>query len=166
MWRDIPGWPYQASKDGRIRHRVSGRERVKSPHPQGYEAIQLYDRGYSKNYLVHQLVALAFIGECPLGHEVNHINGVKTDNRAENLEYKTRPENIAHAMATGLNNLFGEANPSAKLTAEIVREVRRAYAAGEGGYKVLGVRFGVNPSHIRSIVKGRLWRNLDTATGS
>lgn len=68
----------------------------------GYLCIRLSREGDRKNHLVHRLVARAFIGVCPDGLQVNHINGRKYDNRVENLEYVTRSENMLHAYALGL----------------------------------------------------------------
>lgn len=51
---------------------------------------------------VHQLVAGAFLGACPEGLEINHIDGNQLNNRMENLEYITHRENILHAHRTGL----------------------------------------------------------------
>lgn len=50
---------------------------------------------------VHRLVALAFIGPCPEGMEVLHINGEPDDNRLENLRYGTRAENVADTIRHG-----------------------------------------------------------------
>lgn len=52
---------------------------------------------YNITKSVHRLVAMAFIGEIPQGMEINHKNGIKTDNRVENLEIVTHVENMHHA---------------------------------------------------------------------
>jgi hypothetical protein len=107
--------------------------------------------------LVHRLVLAAFEGACPDGHEVNHKNGVKTDNCLGNLEYMTREQNIAHAMAYGLMRLIGEDNPMAILTTRQVEEIRATYEPGTVGYKRLGNRYGVSWETIRNIIKRRSW---------
>jgi ABC-type phosphonate transport system ATPase subunit len=58
----------------------------------GYPYVVLRRRGGGKP--VHQLVARAFIGERPLGYDVRHKNGIRSDARAVNLEYGTRKDNI------------------------------------------------------------------------
>jgi hypothetical protein len=73
---------------------------------------------------VHKLVALAFIGPRPKGTVINHKNGIKGDNRVENLEYVTPDENAAHAGRTGLMPR-GEANVNSKLTTAIVKKIRK-----------------------------------------
>lgn len=102
-WRQIPGYEdvYDASSLGRVR-RVGGRVMKDSPYRNGYRKVQLWKNGQWKNFGVHQVVALAFIGLCELEQVVNHKNGQKADNRPENLEYVTRAGNNAHAYATGL----------------------------------------------------------------
>lgn len=68
----------------------------------GYEVVTLSNNCKRKSYLVHRLVAMAFIDN-PLKKEtVNHIDGNKLNNNVENLEWATRKEQIVHAMKEGL----------------------------------------------------------------
>ena len=80
----------------------------------GYEAVTLSKNGKRKTYLVHRLVAMAFIDN-PLQKEtVNHIDGNKLNNSLENLEWATQKEQRAHAIEMGLAskniNALKEAN--------------------------------------------------------
>jgi len=71
----------------------------------GYPAVQLYRVGGASKFLrVHSLVARSFVPGFSPGLHVNHLNGVKTDNRATNLEWVTNRENVLHGIRTGLIN--------------------------------------------------------------
>lgn len=117
-WKDIKGYEglYQVSNKGRVKsldreviHKngliklYKGRVLINNNLTK-YPSIHLYLNGKVKNYLIHRLVAQAFILNTLNKLEVNHINGIKKDNRVENLEWCTRSENTIHAYKTGLQN--------------------------------------------------------------
>ena len=107
-WRDVKGFEglYMVSNMGNVkslkRMKWNGRGYCKIPERIlkagkdgcGYLQVNLYKEGKGKMYLVHKLVATAFV-ENPEGYaEVNHINEIKSDNRAENLEWCDRAYNV------------------------------------------------------------------------
>jgi hypothetical protein len=79
-----------------------------------YLSVYLCKSGHKeRNFCVHTLVARAFIGPRPHGMTINHKNGIKTDNRAENLEYCTPSENSKHAFKLGLmKHTFVDGHPN------------------------------------------------------
>lgn len=102
-WRTIPSFPvYSASNYGRIRNDGTGRIMHVYPGTRGYLALTLRRDNKQTTQMVHRLVAEAFLGGPHPGLDVNHIDGNKTNNYIENLEWCTREENVRHAVRTGL----------------------------------------------------------------
>lgn len=118
-------------------------------------------KGYivvGRKYL-HRLIAKEFLADYSEDLQVNHINGIKTDNRVENLEMVTNAQNMQHALSLGLVNNKGSKNGMAKLLESDVLEIRRLYSLGHRG-KELGPLFNVSPATIYDIVMKRRWRHL------
>jgi hypothetical protein len=116
--------------------------------------------GKRKKFAIHRLVARAFVDGYDATLTVNHINGVKTDNRADNLEWVTLARNTAHQWEIGLVNLRGDANPQAKLTSGQVRIIRRLLRIGATAGE-LATLARVSDSLIDKINKGLRWSALD-----
>lgn len=115
-----------------------------------------------KNYYIHRLVAESFIPNINNSREVNHKNGIKTDNRVENLEWVSSKENKEHAKQNGLyNKTYGEFNKNSKLKKEQVIYIRQNYKQGDSEYGVNGLsrRLKVSPSLISQIVNYKIWNN-------
>lgn len=112
VWKDIKGYEgiYQVSNLGRIKRVcrfVSGkhlREKILKGgiYPNGYHFVCLRKNGVNTNHLSHRLVANAFVNNSRGVSDVNHIDGDKLNNRADNLEWVTRSENLKHALKIGL----------------------------------------------------------------
>ena len=94
---EVPYTRYEVSNLGRVRNALTGLVLRPRKHNWGYQKVILSYQGQRKECTVHNLVATAFVEGWREGLEVNHKNGVKTDNRAENLEWVTSSENHQHA---------------------------------------------------------------------
>jgi len=107
IWKDVVGHEghYLVSSVGRIYSIKSRKYLTLRKHNQSdYKTIMLCMESKPVLHLVHRLVAISFIPNPGNKPQVNHINGVKTDNRIQNLEWATSGENIRHAYETGLRD--------------------------------------------------------------
>lgn len=119
------------------------------------------------NLSIARVVWEAANGPIADGMQVNHINGVKTDNRIANLELVTPKENTHHAFATGLRSgLKGEKHHQAKLTEADVHAIRLAYNrySRDVNARALAVKYGVTRKCIADVVIGNTWRHVAVMT--
>jgi len=180
-WRavvDFEGY-YEVSSLGRVRRSGNFNTNSKQGHilasktqKEGYISVCLCVDNQKYFPLVHQLVAAAFIGKCPPGHEVNHKDLVKSNNRADNLEYKTPKENTQHAIEAGVfpvgerNGRFGNTdfrgsrNKSAKLTEAQVLEIKQKLKLPYS-VKAIADEYKVDNCTIQDIKQGRHWNWLE-----
>lgn len=114
VWRDIKDYEglYQVSNMGRIKslerknkYKQNKEIIMKNLFDGNYIFIRLSKNSKKKNCLVHRLVAEAFLEKDYKKEYVNHKNGIKTDNRVENLEWVTASENVIHAIKNKLKRL-------------------------------------------------------------
>lgn len=107
----------------------------------GYLRVSLYKNGLEKHFSIHRLVAIAFIPNPENKLEINHINGVKDDNRICNLEWVTKSENEKHAYKTalkrpscGMKGFSGEKNKQSKIIIQCDihgNEINRFFGSAE-----------------------------------
>lgn len=129
----------------------------------GYRIVTICgDSGQIKRY-VHHLVAEAFLGPKPTpAHEINHKNGIKSDNRDVNLEWATKSQNQRHRFdVLKVNNIpRGEKAHNAVLTVEGVREIRASILRGDN-LSDIAARLRINKGTIANVSAGRNWAWLD-----
>mgnify|MGYP000942750395 CR=1 FL=1 len=123
--------------------------------PAGYLQLRAMVNGTRYYVGAHRIVWAYFKGPIPDGMIVNHKNGIKDDNRLNNLELNTYSGNMSHAMQNGLKDQYGEKNPASKLSDRQIAQIRLAYAGGGYTMKTLGEKFGVSFKTISKIVRGQ-----------
>ena len=174
VWKDVVGYEghYQVSDHGRVRSldrevplgkstkKIKGKIRKQVLHKLGYPMLNLSKNKEVKGDLVHRLVALHFVDNVNGYPEINHINGIKDDNRATNLEWCTRRENLQHAYDTGLVNQQGSDSVNAKLSDDEVLEIRELYKTGRYTYEYLAEEYQVGSSTIGRVVRKEVYQNV------
>lgn len=161
MTKDIPGYEdrYTISRDGHITNRWGNPLKVFS-NAGGYLTVSLTDSaGKKKTWLHHRLVALTHIPNAGNKPDINHINGIKTDNSVGNLEWCTRSENIKHAFETGLRKV-GKGNVKGhKLIESDVHMIRDLTKVGMSNLMIAEL-FSVSRQLISNIKTGRKWAGI------
>lgn len=128
-------------------------------HKSGYVLVNLSKNGLVKKRKVHRLVAEAFIENPKKLEFVNHINGIKNDNRISNLEWVSRLGNTKHAIDLGLFDPKGEGNGNSKLNRDAVLKIRSLYKKGYSVSKIMRI-FNVSWSTIDRVIKGNGWQHV------
>ena len=145
---------YWVSNLGRVKNE-KGRILKGGLHNKGYHQICVKLEGVQSTYKTHRLVAIAFIPNPDNLEQVNHIDGDKTNNRVDNLEWCDNSYNQLHKVRTGLwvpargNDFHG----NRKLTEQEVIEIYLA----QGTAEFIAMQYGVSRSTVWSIKEGRNW---------
>jgi hypothetical protein len=165
IWKDIAGFEglYQVSNLGNVKRLFSKRvlkERLigRNIDRYGYVKRVLSKDGKMYFFTEHRLVAMSFINNPNNKATVNHKNGIKTDNRVENLEWCTNEENMKHAIENGLKDQKGIKHHKCKLTEEQVLEIRKI---GFSQTRTsLSKKYGVSRTNILGIIRGNFWKHI------
>lgn len=180
IWKDIEGYEglYLISNFGRVKslpkHCGSGKgyttkEIILKPHLRlGYIAYTLYKNDIPKVINAHRLVAIAFIPNQENKPQVNHINGIKTDNSIKNLEWVTNSENIKHAYDNGLKYASDKQKAKAsingiksrKLTVEQVHNIKQYYSITNLSSFKLSKIFNIPRTTIQRIIDGTSYKEV------
>jgi len=156
VWKKIDNYPtYQISSLGNVKslnYNKTKKEKILKIRllKSGYCRVGLCKNGKAKDFYIHRLVADSFLFKKTTDTQVNHINGIKNDNRVDNLEWCTQSENMVHSYVIGLNK-FGEENYKSKLTNFEVLEIKKSNLP----YPELSKLFNVSKSLICCIKKGK-----------
>ena len=172
IWKDVIGYEkwYEVSDLGRVRRvrAASGTRAGKLLKPSmskhGYCTVNLSKNGRRHLYFIHKLVQGSFVGSVPDGQEINHIDGDKTNNRLDNLEYISRSEHMRNSIdVLGKYNhqrALGEASGNSRMTANDVRTIRKKYEAGNTTQRELASEYGCSQTCIGHIVRQKTWSHI------
>lgn len=158
--------PIHAISEDGIIIRIKTRKIIKSAlDKKGYSIICLQNK---KTFKVHRLVAKYFVPNPNNLPQVNHIDGIKTNNHYSNLEWCTNTENRNHAITSGLwKNIGtkvsqlqkGENNSSAKLTEREILEIYKDKKSGKSHSEIAN-KWNISSGHVSFIVNGKSWNHL------
>lgn len=109
---------------------------------------------------VHRIVAIAAYGVPEPGLDTAHLNHVRADNRAANLAFVTRKENLQQSREDGRMAL-GEKNGKSKLSIRRVAAIKAALTSGDVTQRELAEEHGVDPSTISYIACNKTWRHVE-----
>lgn len=177
QWKDIPDFLnlYMASNFSRIRrcnslipivnsvryadyNRIATSKIMKQRiNNHGYLTVNLTKERYSCPRYVHRLIASAFVLNPDKKPQVNHINGIKHDNRIENLEWCTHLENHQHAADIGLMPT-GENHHGAMLTEDDIKFIREKYVHGNA--PAIAEILGIHRSTVLQIYHRKTWTHI------
>lgn len=150
-WHEIPGFPgYYASRKGEIlgKHGEPLKQRRLRD---GYTNVCLYTPNRKGNQKTHALIARTFIGPRPEGHQINHKNGNKADNRVQNLEYVTQSD---HLQAEFRKNPYRR---NVKLTFKDAQEIRHLLKKGVDK-RQLAKQYAISERNLQAIKNNQIWK--------
>lgn len=159
-WRAVAGYEdYEVSSLGQVRSYKFGHPRLMSlvPNSDGYPTVRLSRDGRDRRFYIHRLVCTAFHGEQPAGHEVAHLDGSKTNARADNLKWCSPTENCAHKIRHGTRQ-SGERNGRARMTSEMVEAVRWLSSQG-ASERSIAREVGVSKTAVHRVLVGETWND-------
>lgn len=161
--KEIKEFPnYYVSKDGNVYSYYRRLKPIKLKKQNlwtGYERVQLYNKTKGIGKSVHSLVLESFVCKRPTGLQAAHLNGIRDDNRLENLKWVTSKENCSHKKLHGTANI-GERHPMRKLTEKQVLRIRKEYkrrSHKRSNADRLAKKYKVHKRSILDAVRGFTW---------
>lgn len=173
IWKDVQGFEafYEVSNLGDVRtkyreyraktiggvmqnRRVQSKMKTKNLGSQGYYTVALVVKNKTYNTLLHRIIAFAFVDNTnPLKYKViNHKNGIKTDNRVENLEWCTSSINNLHALQNKLRKPVKTA-----LTKNLAHDIDKLKTAGLNGIQI-SEKVGLSSSVVQKYLRGKAFK--------
>ena len=166
IWKTVENCKrYRVSSLGRIVSNAKSKDGsfkiLKFGDKRGYYAITIIDdKGKRRNRTIHRLVAEHFLSNPKKLPQLNHKNGIKTDNKIKNLEWCTQKENVAHAIKNGRKGgVCGSKHYRAKLNEDDIKKIF-FFKKEHIKVKEIADKFNVSARHIRDILNGKRWKHL------
>ncbi|WP_430815185.1 NUMOD4 motif-containing HNH endonuclease [Carboxylicivirga sp. RSCT41] len=171
VWKKIKGYEeiYEVSNLGNIKslkRKVKGKvglrviqERILKPRNSSeYMIVRLSGvNGKWKDHYIHRLVASAFVKNPDNKPQVNHKDGIKSNNHVDNLEWVTRQENLRHCVELGLK---GGKKYGKRLSKEEVIDIRLLVEANEESKTSIAQYFGITYVQLFNIINKKCWKNI------
>lgn len=160
-WRDIEGYDgkYQVSSLGEVLYVSKGTLIKPSKDTKGYTRVNLYLNGKCKTKKVHRLVGCAFLDNGDNLPQINHMNGIKWDNRRENLEWCDQSHNQKHAYALGLKDNKGIKNGRATIDEKTAVDIKNMLL-GNLTHREIADIFQVSIHVVANIKNKKAWAYL------
>lgn len=164
--RDVPGYEgrYAVTREGRLwshpGFKKPGGWIVGKVSKDGYRYVCVRKDGQAQTLRVSAVVLETFVCPRPEGHEADHINNVRNDDRLVNLRWLTRKENVGRIWSQGRRTMRGTNNSHSFLSEQDVLQIRRTYARGGVSYKNLALQLGLKKSHVADICSRRTWSHI------
>lgn len=171
-WVPVVGFEqlYEVSNHGRVRtvehvvlrsngvpQTIKARMKTATTRRDRRRMVTLSSNRKSRVYLVHRLVAFAFLGSPQGNQQVNHVDGDPANNNLSNIEWVSPKENINHALDTGLIKNYGERQHGSKIK---VSDVSQVISMARDGTKQrdIAASFGIHQSQVSRVISGKAWR--------
>ena len=149
---------YLITRNGVVINSITNKELKPIVEKKGYLHVNLYKNGIRKSIKVHRLVAIAYIDNSNSYPQVNHINGIKYDNRVENLEWCNNSQNQIHAYNNGLNYISETSKSKiSKANSKIVLDTENGvfYDSMKIAAKIKGISIHTLSDYLRGKTKNK-----------
>lgn len=178
VWKDIKGYEgfYQVSDTGKVKSlertvmykngkicKLKSKILNLSDNGKGYLWVYLSKENKHISFYVHRLVAVTFLENIENYKEINHLNGIKSDNQKSNLEWCTASQNRQHAYDNNLRvpkGAVGESNTKAKLNEQQVKEIYNLTLEKKLTQKEIAKIYNIDRTIVSSIKLGKIWKHL------
>lgn len=169
IWKEIRNYPnYQVSNLGRVkslRRNLRGgstrnQEIILKPRKTrlGYLLVAIYNPT-RKDVSIHRLVGKSFVNNPYNKPDINHIDGVKSNNNSTNLEWVTKSENLKHNFKLGVRNVQGQNAPNSRLKNHDVLQIRKMHK-DKIPISDICSKFNICESSVRQIANRTTWFNV------